>query len=679
MQGMPKVTVRPDAVPVRPGMDVTIAPMFAKPGTAALAYNYEYAVRGGADRVKGIEPFDGRPAPSAAVYQYLQCAATISNVIPGDTLTGATSGATGQVIYVSGAFVALTKVTGTFGLEVLNEGGTPRGTVTNLSPTVDGFLDNTLLKAAADVYQADIAKVPGSGPIRGLYVLNDVVYAWRNNVGATAMAIYKSTTSGWTLVPLLYELSFTVGATQPAEGSTLTQGGVTATVKRVVLQSGTFGAGTAAGRYIITVPSGGAFAAGALAGGAGTVPAAGPGVYIGTQIALSPGGSVDADVYSFTANQALKRLYGCDTVNREFEFDGEVLVPLETGMSSIRASVARCHKNHLFFGYRGSLQHSSIAAPYQWSPVTGAGELATGDEITNLISIGGASDAAALMVLCRNGIFVLYGTSALLWNLVPLSRVSGAQPRSAHDIGGVVALDTPGVMTYPASQNFGNFAWNTVSMQIQPLVREQECACSVYSPTEFKYRIFFTDGSVVSGLPMGENKFAWSVLDYNRNIVRAVNAEIAGVARTFYGDDQGWVYEADKGRSFAGDPIEYVIKFHPMNQRSPMVEKGYFQMQVEVTAKSAFTMLTSGEFNPNDGPTQQTETQSTAQYGSGLIWDLTNYDESYWDTAGASRKTVPMRGVGTGVAPSIGGESASELSHTIYALTVLYSPRRLTR
>ena len=39
--------------------------------------------------------------------------------------------------------------------------------------------------------------------------------------------------------------------------------------------------------------------------------------------------------------------------------------------------------------------------------------------------------------------------------------------------GGTVALDTPGVVRYPATQSFGNFSWDVVSQAIQPAAKEQ--------------------------------------------------------------------------------------------------------------------------------------------------------------------------------------------------------------
>jgi len=671
MKGMPNVKVLPDAAVIKGGMDLVVSPMFAKPGTARLAYNYEFSVNGGVDRVRGIEPFDGRTSPSSAAFQLIQCTATVSSIAVGDTVTGGTSGATGKVIYINADKLAVTRVSGTFAVEALKVGGVTKATVSDLAPSLDGFLDNTLAKLAADDYQADITKVPGSGPVRGIAVLNDQVYAWRDNAGATAMAIHKATTSGWSAVSMFHQISFTAGINDYAEGDTLTQGGVSATVKRVVLESGTWAGGTAAGRLIITAPSGGVFAAGAAAGG-GVCTLAGASALI----TLSPGGKVSTANFSFTSALADRRMYGCDGVNQEFEFDGTIYVPINTGMGAIRATAVACHKNHLFYAYRTSLQNSSIANPYVWSAVFGAAELSVGDTITNLVPIGGSEANAALMVVCQNSLSVLYGnSSADGWNPVPLSKVSGGQARSAQDIGGLVAFDTPGVTRYPATKSFGNFEWDVVSLSIQPIVRNQAVTCSVFVPGLFKYRIFFEDGSAISGLPVG-NGFSWSVLNYERNIVLALNEEISGVSRTFYGDDSGWVYEADVGRSFAGDTIQAAIRLHPLVQRSPMVEKIFRQMQLEITAESACTIYTQGEFNAYDGMSEQTAAQ---QYGAGLLWDLSNYDQSYYDVSVLSRGTFPLEGVGTGVAVCVSTESDNELPHSIYAVTVLYTPRKIQR
>jgi len=135
--------------------------------------------------------------------------------------------------------------------------------------------------------------------------------------------------------------------------------------------------------------------------------------------------------------------------------------------------------------------------------------------------------------------------------------------------------------------------------------------------------------------------------------------------------------DLDKGRSLAGDPLPYALKLLPLTQRSPMVEKTYRTMQLEVESLGACTLYTSGEFgNGEDGATQQTAEQ---RYGAGLVWDLSNYDQAYWGTAAVGMTTLPLEGNGTRVSITVAGEADNELPHTIYAVTVLYTPRRIIR
>lgn len=675
----PKVS----AVALNGGLDIVNMAMFARPGTARLAYNYEVAAGGGYERIAGIERFDGRTAPNLADYIYIECDAPITGAVLGDTINGQTSGATGKIIYLSGNFVALTRITGTFqNAENLRLVTTVLAETVTVDAALDGFLDNTLSALAATDYRLDVTAVPGSGPVRGLAVLNGDVFAWRNTSAGTAMAIHKATVSGWDEVDLFYELSFTTGSTEPAEASTIAQGSVSATVKRVVLESGDWGAGTAAGRYIISAPAGGNFSAGALStSGAGTVPSVGTGVYHGTQIALDDGGDVRTVVTSFIGSANSQRLYGCDGVNREFEFDGTVLVPLNTGMP-IRATAVQAHRNHLFFAYRGSLQHSGIGDPYKYTVISGASELTAGDQITDIVSVAGSEVAAALMVICENSVLVLYGDDSQNWVLKTLSRVSGGSAGAAQDIGGVVTLDQPGFVRYQPTQAFGNYRWDSLSESIEPIARGQKAKCSVWIADKSKYRVFFEDGTAVCGVPGPKGRMLWTTIDYGRTVVKAVHAEIAGVPRTFVADSAGYVYECDVGRSFAGDEIEYALRLNELSQDQPEVIKQYTRLTIEAQPQSAFTPSVQGDFFDGDedgDPTDLTTAVQIPSYGQGLLYDLTNFDQAYWDINETARKRFPLEGQGTSMALTIAGASDNELPHTLRAVVITYIPRRQAR
>lgn len=670
---MPKgVKMVPDMVPLGAGMDIATPEIMAKPGTLRLGYNYEPSIDGGIERIGGIERYDGQPAPNLAEYSLLEFEEAPTLISLGDTLTGVTSTATGVVIYIDDTLVAVTRVTDAFEAEDINVGMTLVGTVINEAADVTGPLDNHLSALAAAEYRIDIAQVPGEGSLLGLEILGTTLYAWRNNVGSTAMAIYKSTGAGWVEVDLLYEVSFTAGTSEYTEGETLTQGGVSSTVRRVALETGVWGS-TAAGRFIIDAPTGGNFTAGAaVGGGACTLSGA------ATIITLAPDGVVKSDVSNFTSSLDRTRIYGCDGVNREFELGDDILVPLTTGMGSVRAGAVKCHKSHVFFGFRGSIQHSSIGSPYAWSAVTGATELGTGDVVNDFVPVGGSETAAALMVLCQNSLFVLYGNSSADWKLAPLSRVNGAARGTAQDAGGVIALDSPGVVRYPASQDFGNFAWDVMSRKIGSIASGQSSACSVFIPTSARYRVFFTDGTGISGLVTGARTMEFTLIDYAISVKCAVTREMDGAQRTFIADDDGWVYECDVGRSFAGETIRSAARLNSLSQRAPAVLKQYIGGEVECQAQGAMTLSVSAEFYDGDEDIAPMDATDIPVSGGGFRWDITNWDEAYWDTPGIGRKRVALEGQGAMVSVTIASESAEELPHTLRAITLACIPLRNT-
>lgn len=673
MAGYPRSA--PVLVPFKGGVDVVSPSMGAAPGTLRFSLNYESAIGGGYERIGGIERFDGRPRPSDAAYVVLTLAEPVVNIAIGDTLLGVTSAAEGLVFRVDGDKIALTRVAGSFAQEAVVEKITSAavGTVTDEDTAVLDFDDNALQEAAANVYRLDILAVPGSGPVRGLAVLHDAVYAWRNAADGLSMVIHKATPAGWTAVPLFQRIAFAGGSSAYADGGTLTQGGATASIKRVVLTSGLWSASSASGYFVIGAVTGGVFAPGAAAGGGACSLTSAV-----SAITLAPGGQVSTVVHNFGGQAQTTRLYGCDGVNPEFEFDGEVLAPIDTGMTSVRATRVNAHKQRLFFAYLGSVQHSAAGEPYVWSTVLGAGELAVGDDITDLISVGGSAVDAAMMVMTRNSVHVLYGSGPSTWNLAPLSLTVGGAKGSAKDIGGVVALDWPGFAKYPATQAFGNFLSRSLSTQVTPIVAGHDCACSVFVQTTNRYRVFFTDGTAVCGFPSGD-AFEWMPIDYGTQILHALNADIAGASRTFYADIDGFVYEADRGRNFDGREIESGFITQPLAMGGPMVRKQFRYTEFEIENPSACALKIGAEFIDGEEEPQEAQELDARNHGIGLLYSMTNWSEAYWGAGVRLHKRLPTEGQGVAVSLVVHGKSSSELPHKLRYALVVHTPRRLAR
>lgn len=670
------------------GWDLMSPTFELTPGYLRDIQNFEVsAVKGGGyTRIAGYERFDGRPSPSDGTYTLLQITSYTNTPSVGQTLTGNTSTATGVITVVAATYMIVTKVTGTFSnTETVNVGATLIGTLTATTTTLSSLLDAQYTNGAADVYRADIGVVPGSGAVRGVVTLAvagvDKVYAFRNNAGGTAVDIYVASSSGWTAVPLFYEISFTAGAVAtPADGATLTQGGVTATVKRVMLQTGEWtGAGT--GRLIITAPSGGNFAAGAatLSGGA-TCTLSG----VQTAITILPGGRFDFDVGNFSGQATTIRVYGCDGVNRGFEFDGTTYAPIATGATTDTPSRVKIHKNHLFFAFGSSIIHSGPAKPFKFAVADGASEIAVGDTITNYLSQPGSQTAASLGVTTTNNTMILYGSNESDWNLVTHNTGVGGIAFTAQLMNQNFWLDDPGIVNMYTSQNFGNFEQSTISNRIQDyiLTQRSKVACSGLNRLKSQYRLHFTDGSgiyatIVNGRMQGIAKVlfpdamycAWSGSNIQSNEVSYVG-----------GATSGYVYQLDKGTSCDGANIEAYLVFVWNSMRTPRVLKRYRKASVEISSN----FYTSFDFGyALSYQTGELVQASTKTYESGVTgvdyWDAFTWDSFVWDGATLVPAEIEVFGSGVNIQTGISLSSDYVQPFTVNSIIYHYSPRRGVR
>lgn len=662
--------------PLVGGLDSESAQLTLKPGKVLGSLNYESSALDGYQRIKGFERFDGRARPSDATYKLIQCNAGFAGAVLGATVVGTTSFATSEILYLRGTTqLVLGRVTGTYTVgETLTVGGTPIGTFDQYGSDVDGFDDNTFTELAADDRRVDIGAVPGSGSIRGVFVLGSTLYAMRDNALGTAAAIYKSTTSGWTLVPLFTVLYFTAaGGTMPAEGATVTKGGVSAVVKRVVTESGSWSGSTAAGKLIVAAVSGGPFTAGAFTAG---ITATCSGAEI--PISLLPGGRLDYVVYNFSGLAGRSRVYGADGVNKGFEFDGEVLVPITTGMATDTPTHVTAHKNHLFFTFAGSLQNSAIGDPYQWSAVLGAAEITAGDVITGLNVLPSGTDGGALMVFTLGRTWVLYGSSSADWKFVSFSDDVGAQRWSVGQLGRLIAFDVLGVGTIEQSQAFGNFSRLPLSARIQTILRRRTVTASVVNREMQRMRLFFAAGNALSVTPIG-NGLAFMEVDYGKTVTCTTDAVIDGEHRNFFGASDGYVYEADRGRSFDGGEVFAYAKLAFNHSRSPTEKKRFRRVDIETKTESACSLFVYGEYSMGNPEIGLTSVEEVERKGDGAYYDITNFDESFFDVPRNFVNKVRLDGVGTDLSISISSRSSNELSHTLQSVSTVFSPRRLDR
>lgn len=685
MKKLPAVPIKTEYVPFNGGLDVVSPPLSIADGHCRDAQNYEIDINGGYVGATGYERFDGHASPSDAAYAVLSCTIT-GVVVTGDVLTDDAGTTFGTVVALPTGQAILTKITGTFSTGNIKVGATVVGTCVG-AQVIDGATDASLQaqykNLAADAYRTDILVVPGSGSILGVWLFGDVKYAFRNNVGGSAVDMYKSTTSGWSQVSLGRELAFTSGSvTAITEGQTITgaTSGATAVVTRVCLETGSWASGTAAGHFIFASQTG-TFQAENINVGASPNLATIAGNSSAITFAI-PGGRFSFINENFGGGTNTTRMYGCDGKNRAFEFDGTVFAPINTGMSADSPLHIYAHKNQLFLSFLGSVQHSGPGTPYIWSAVLGATELAMGDTVTGFQAQPGSESGGALAIFTRNKIGILYGSGAADWNLVTYKQDAGALPYSIQHVGNTIMFDDRGITNLAAAQSFGNFVDNALSRKIQTFLRDKRIkttdSCIVRDKNQ--YRLFFSDRYAVFAT-FDNKKLMGMMPQLFGHVVKCVCSTelLDGSEEIYFGSDNGYVYQMEKGTSFDGDAIEAYLTLSYSNSKSPRTLKTYRHATFEVAGNGYAEFGFSYELAYGSTEIEQPVSVTNTISFSPALWDSFSWDSFVWDGRTLLPSECDMTGTAENVSLKIRSNSDYFAPLKFSGALVSFSPRRNLR
>ncbi|RMD93746.1 MAG: hypothetical protein D6811_04305 [Alphaproteobacteria bacterium] len=691
---MQKATV----TPITGGLDLVSPPISVAPERCIAVRNYEVTDQGVA-RCQGYERFDGQTAPSAATYAVLNFDGGSGAISAGDTVTGATSGATGVALYdasvSSGSwaggdaagFLVLYKVSGTFQDNENLQVASVTKAVANGTQISEGATDDTTHNSYMDdvrtALRALIGAVPGSGGIRGVHVFNGDVYAFRDDAGGAQCVMHKATSSGWVAQSFGRVLYFDAGSAAFSEGETVTGGtsGATATVERVVQQSGTWGGLDAAGYLVLSGVSGAFQDNEALSGGSGGAATANG---VDAAITLAAGGRVRCVNHNFYGTSNLQRMYGVTSTGRAFEWDGTVLAPIDTGLSAAldKPKFIGVHANHLLLGYDGgAVQFSGTGLPLSFMAVDGAGEFGIGQDVTGILSAA----ATATVVFAENRIGYLTGTSSTDFRFDIISQESGAKTDSAVMANEPIFMDNQGVRRLSTSQAFGDWKMGSLSRLVQPYIENRRRtgktvvgAHAVHAKDQ--YRLTWDDGHVLV-VYLGGKQPEITVFEYGFTPTCAAQGEDAtGAGRLFYGTSDGYVIEADKGVSFDGSAIEAYIRSPWRHQGAPDVTKRYHGLNISMDGgETGATISVAVEYSYADDEVYPKAAESATAPGRGGFWETAVWDEFYWDTSMQSPVRVDLDGIGDNLSYVVMSNSDSEEPHILSSDTVWFTPRRTNR
>lgn len=760
------------------GLDLVSPPLTIDAGKCISIDNYECNSLGGYRRIDGYERFDGRPSPSAQSYYYCPCT-FVGAVTVGQTITGATSAATGKVLQVESTYLIIDRVTGTFAVENFTVGGVVKGALTIL-PSKDGHPTGighaTALGLVADDFRADITAVAGSGVLRGVCMYKGVAYAFRDNSAGTAVDIWKSTSTGWQQITLFKSLPFKTCTVDVLDGVVINQknSGATATVKRQVIEwsqnledleatsdstitmalgSHTFttqtgkaytvgqailitasasptnymdgtvtsysanqivinitnktGSGTYSswalhsdpinlrsdnGRFIVTNVTGTWTSNAADTIRVGIVDIAvvdNPSGDPVTQITILQGGNYQFVQYNFQADADKKKLYGCDSLNRAFEFDGDVYIPIRTQITIDAPTNITAINGQLVLSYFGTIVFSAVKNPHDFRTTSlGFQDVQEfGDTVTGMSPIVGG----VLAVACRDSFWqVSVDAQTSYYKAELISPDIGAIHYGLMNLGALYSFDDKGIVRIVPSYVFGGFEHDTISRAIQPVIdkfREKIVATAVYK-SKNQVRFYANDGTgicmtLTSGVTQtgaSTTGHDFSQFTYPVNISYAWSGEDAsGRDIVLLGDEDGYVYVANTGSSFDGEPIQAYIRTAFNNVKSPSAIKRFRKLEVELSAVGYSEIRFNPDFSYAD-PTIATHVMNYQEVqGAGGYWDEATWNTFYYDGKIVSQPELRLQGSGTNIGLVVFTNSAIDLGHNLSGVVLHYTPRKLNR
>ena len=200
-------------------------------------------------------------------------------------------------------------------------------------------------------------------------------------------------------------------------------------------------------------------------------------------------------------------------------------------------------------------------------------------------------------------------------------------------MGSPVYMDNRGLRSVQTTERYGNFLIGSLTYPVQPWIEAQRRAGSVPTASlrmraRDTYRLFFgrTGLSVYFGREVPES----TTIELNHNVrctatVEEENAE----ERYFFGSDDGWVFELERGTSFDGLPIDAFARVPYNHLGSPSHSARIFKADIhaDVIDRAAIRVGASFDYGDNDDGFLG---EAGEMFGGGALWGEAQWDSFYW-------------------------------------------------
>ena len=406
----------------------------------------------------------------------------------------------------------------------------------------------------------------------------------------------------------------------------------------------------------------------------------------GTQYAqtIQPGGKYEFVTYNFRGDTSGITMYGVNTVDNGFSYDGTTFIKHFTGMAVDTPEHIAAHISHLFYSFpNGSIQHSSITYPNQWSVITGAAELNVGDNVS-----GFSTEVNNVMsVFTRNDAYMLYGTSSAgagAWELRQFHAGAGAIEYTLQKMDQTFFLDDRGLTSLFTVQYFGDFQSAVASDKVDPYIqaKKEKTVGSIKVRGKNQYRLFFNDKTGIAMTFINKKNQGLMPFTLANQVVCLASVEDANGFEVLYGGfDDGYVRRLDSGNNFDGQVVDSFVRTAYYHYDSPGKRKRFRELNLEMNADTSTTLTITpdydfgGTFTPPSSPVSSSYSVSvTADQ-----WSEADISNSSTGVTVVASERVKINGIGTNMGLIIANSSTYDKPITLQGAYVDYSSRGIRR
>jgi hypothetical protein len=384
-------------------------------------------------------------------------------------------------------------------------------------------------------------------------------------------------------------------------------------------------------------------------------------------------GEYQVTEYNFYAQDSQNAMFIVNGIDKPVMLDNNGIVQISLGDGPHNASRVTGFKSKLVLALESSLFFSKAGEPTNYEGAEGASEVALGETITELhVSQG------ALLVGCTESTHVIYGVFDEQLEPQSLNKTGVTKNTMQSIAGQILSAEGSGITVLSASKNYGNFDAESLTRRVRGVYRT--LFESNYEPVSFlskkksQYRIFW--GNLGLYITYSSNGLSGiTKVRFDENISCGYNSE-----RMLFGSESGFVFELDKGASFSGAKITSILSLAYDSMGSPSTRKRYRKVVIDARAREELATVylnPSFDYSGSDLPVQSWQVQPTSFSGGGL-WDVTGWDQFYWDSQYFSTIEARLSGVGKNMGLIISTENtAAKLE--LYSVTLHYSQRGLSR